>query len=135
MSGNSININSSIPIYVAKIRLTPTDFAQLNSAPVTIVSGINGFACLFITGSAIKYIGNTPYNEGNNLTVIDSVNFNNQGQTQIITNTGRNAIITQVQTTDCLSSGNGLVIFMGNDLTGGDYGYDINIIYQKIPIL
>jgi hypothetical protein len=114
------------------LRLTPAEFATLNSSPITAVVGILGKACLFISGSAIPYIGSTPYNEGNNLGVLDDVNFISQGQTINITNTGRSAIITQQQTSDCLTDGNGLLLFMGNDLTGGDIGYDITIIYTYV---
>lgn len=129
MTGGVFGYSSVI---IKRIRLIPSFFASLNSSPYMAVVGITGYAALFITGTAIPYTGTTAYNEGNSLGVLDSINLIDQGQTGVITNTGRSSIITQQQSTNCLISGNGLVLFMGSDLTGGDYGYDVTLFYQYV---
>jgi hypothetical protein len=116
------------------VRITPTEFAQLNSNPKQLVAGIAGYACLLVGGCAIPYTGDTPYNENNALGVLDDVNFNNQGQTDGSLVTGRNAIIQVQKVVNCLSDGNGLVATMGSNLTGGNYGYDVTILYTFVKL-
>jgi len=115
------------------IRVTPTEFAQLQSNPKQVVTGIPGFACLLLSACAIPYTGTTPYNESERI-LISSTLGNNQGKSTNITNLGDSCIIPIQDGTATLGNGNGLIIEMNSDLTGGDIGYDITIIYTYVNI-
>jgi hypothetical protein len=122
------------PVLSKTVRITPTEFAQLGSNPKQLVEGIPGYACLLVGGCAIPYTGDTPYNDGLSLSVLDDINFIDQGQTFGITNTGRSSTIQVQQAGDCLSDGNGLVAGMGGNLTGGNYGYDVTILFTFVKL-